>query len=112
MGLLFVVVTIGSSLSKSQSVAGIRAFSTPTVEDQIIVEVSDAPFTKRGELRSAQRKRRTHLGVFAQGHKARLGAFEESNRHRVAGVFCEIHVMLHEVAARRGPLADLCPKPT
>jgi len=31
IGLLFVVVTIGSSLSRSQSVAGIRAFLTPTL---------------------------------------------------------------------------------
>ena len=31
IGLLFVVATIGSSLSKSQSVAGIRAFLTPTL---------------------------------------------------------------------------------
>jgi hypothetical protein len=31
LGLLFVVVTIGSSLSRSQSVAGIRAFLTPTL---------------------------------------------------------------------------------
>ena len=31
IGLLFVVVTIVSSLSKSQSVAGIRAFLTPTL---------------------------------------------------------------------------------
>jgi hypothetical protein len=31
IGLLFVVVTIGSGLSKSQSVAGIRAFLTPTL---------------------------------------------------------------------------------
>ena len=32
IGLLFVVVTIGSSLSKSQSVAGIRAFLTPDAD--------------------------------------------------------------------------------
>ena len=31
IGLLFVVATIGSSLSKYQSVAGIRAFLTPTL---------------------------------------------------------------------------------
>jgi hypothetical protein len=31
IGLLFVVVAIGSSLSRSQSVAGIRAFLTPTL---------------------------------------------------------------------------------
>jgi hypothetical protein len=31
IGLLFVVATIGSSLSRSQSVAGIRAFMTPTL---------------------------------------------------------------------------------
>ena len=31
IGLMFVVVTLGTSLSKSQSVAGIRAFVTPTL---------------------------------------------------------------------------------
>jgi hypothetical protein len=31
IGLLFVVIAIGSSLSRSQSVAGIRAFLTPTL---------------------------------------------------------------------------------
>jgi len=31
IGLMFVVVTLATSLSKSQSVAGIRAFVTPTL---------------------------------------------------------------------------------
>jgi hypothetical protein len=31
IGLLFVVVTVGTGLSRSQSVAGIRAFLTPTL---------------------------------------------------------------------------------
>jgi outer membrane receptor protein involved in Fe transport len=39
--------------------------------------------------------------VFAQFNETRFGAGEKSIRHRVAGILCQVYVVLHEVAARR-----------
>jgi len=51
IGLMFVVITLGNGLSKSQSIAGIRAFLTPTlicfsgVLFQALVVLAPWPFT-------------------------------------------------------------------
>src|SRR5574337_1730688 len=76
------------------------------IENQIVLEIFDAPLAHSGKIRMAQRQRRADHRLTGQIVETRLGAGQESFRRVQPRLFCERHRLLDQIMPGRRVLVD------